>query len=92
MTDDSLPAHGPGAAPNGNFALTEFKVAIGGDSEAADRRVKLTKAAADFSQDQFPVAAAIDGKRADRLGDLAAVRKVALGGVRAGEAGPTGDG
>jgi hypothetical protein len=56
LTDESLQQKGPGASPNGNFVLTEFKVAANGQP------VKLQNAAADFSQDKWPVANAIDGK------------------------------
>jgi hypothetical protein len=62
LTDAALPNRGPGRAPNGNFVLNEFKVqaAAGGDVSKA-RPVALHKAAADFSQDGYPVASAIDG-------------------------------
>jgi hypothetical protein len=52
-----LPAVGPGRAENGNFVLTDFRVRV------ADRPVKLVRASADFSQDGYPVANAIDGKK-----------------------------
>ncbi|MBX9624324.1 MAG: DUF1553 domain-containing protein [Gemmataceae bacterium] len=55
--DDKLPANGPGNAPNGNFVLTEFAVKAGKDG------VKLGRAAADYAQDGFPVAGAVDGKK-----------------------------
>ena len=56
---------GPGRAPNGNFALNEFRVTASprnGQGEAI--AVKLRNPAADFSQDThggWPVAAALDG-------------------------------
>ena len=61
LPDNSLPAKGPGRAPNGNFVLSEFKVA----SEPADGSGKakpqpLARAIATFSQDQYPIAKAID--------------------------------
>src|SRR6185503_4589381 len=61
LDDSALPGHGPGTAFNGNFVLTEFKVraAVG---KQPDRPVKLHRASADFSQTDFPVANAIDGK------------------------------
>ena len=61
LTDPKLPAQGPGASENGNFVLTEFRVATASEP-AAQARVGLSKAAADFAQDQFPVANAIDGR------------------------------
>ena len=49
LSDDSLPAKGPGTAPNGNFVLTEFKVTlVSGDGKELD--LKLDKAVADHSQ------------------------------------------
>ena len=60
LPDASLPAQGPGRVAHGNFVLSEFKVAAAsgaGDSQP----VELAAANADFSQDQWPVAAAIDG-------------------------------
>lgn len=59
LADDRLPAHGPGAAPNGNFVLSEFKVTAALGSQPA-QAVALRRATADFSQNGFPVAAAID--------------------------------
>jgi hypothetical protein len=56
LTDDAFKEKGPGTSGNGNFVLTEFKLAADGQP------VKLRNAAADFSQDKFPVANAIDGK------------------------------
>jgi len=58
LTDDSLPAHGPGRAVDGNFALTDLKVRIENGPE-----IRLASAAADFSQTSYggwPVEAAID--------------------------------
>jgi hypothetical protein len=61
LSDPSLPAQGPGRAPNGNFVLNEFKVAAAqkGD-QSKPKAVALQKAVADFSQDGFGVAGAID--------------------------------
>jgi hypothetical protein len=56
LDDDAFPARGPGTSPNGNFVLTEFRVTADG------KPVKLQNASADFSQDGYPVAGAIDGK------------------------------
>ncbi len=65
LPDASLPAHGPGRAVNGNFALTEFCVTAAPQGRQAEAvPVAIQKAVADFSQvtyDGWPVAAAIDG-------------------------------
>lgn len=63
LTDDRLPAHGPGAAPNGNFVLSEFKMAAAIGAQPA-QAVAFRRASADFSQNDFPVAAAIDNNPA----------------------------
>jgi hypothetical protein len=62
LPDPSLPAQGPGRAPNGNFVLNELKVtaAPAGDATKA-KPVALHNAKADFSQDNWAVAGAIDG-------------------------------
>jgi hypothetical protein len=62
LTDPSLPAMGPGRAPNGNFVLSEFRVAAGPQNgQAPAKPVVLHRALADFSQSNFAVAGAIDG-------------------------------
>jgi hypothetical protein len=65
LADKSLPANGPGRAPNGNFVLNEFKINFVkiGDQEKP-KPVKLIKPQATFSQDQFAVANAIDNNLA----------------------------
>jgi len=60
LADDALPAKGPGTASNGNFVLTEIKVAALVDGK--EQPVKLTRAVADHSQSSFAIADAIDGK------------------------------
>ncbi|MFM7152242.1 MAG: DUF1553 domain-containing protein, partial [Gemmataceae bacterium] len=61
LPDKSLPAMGPGRAPNGNLVLNEVKVTAEeiGKTEKP-RPVGLTNAQASFSQDGFPVTNAID--------------------------------
>jgi WD40 repeat protein len=62
LPDDRLPSRGPGRAADGNFVLTEFEVQAAPKADPAQAKpVKLQNALADFSQDGFPVAAAIDG-------------------------------
>jgi Protein of unknown function (DUF1553)/Protein of unknown function (DUF1549) len=65
MPDKTLGSQGPGRAPNGNFVLNEFKLEFlkQGDKDKA-KTVKLIRAQADFSQDAFPVANAVDGNPA----------------------------
>lgn len=57
LPDGSLGAKGPGRAHNGNFVLTDVRVLVGGKLQ------RLKQATADFSQKDYPVTAAIDGKR-----------------------------
>jgi hypothetical protein len=65
LTDKSLPANGPGRAPNGNFVLHEFKVTVTGpEQDAKPKPVALVNAQATFSQDQFAIGGAIDGNAA----------------------------
>ncbi len=62
LTDDSLPKKGPGRAKNGNFVLNEFEVrSAPRATPGTAQKVALQNARADFSQDKFDVAAAIDG-------------------------------
>jgi hypothetical protein len=62
ISDPSLPAKGPGRAPNGNFVVSELKVSVAPQSDAAQvKPLVLENASADFSQDSYPVAGAIDG-------------------------------
>jgi hypothetical protein len=61
LTDDSLPKRGPGLAANGNFVLTDFKVARRTLAEPDIHiPVKIVAATADHSQPKFPVEEAID--------------------------------
>jgi hypothetical protein len=58
----SLPARGPGRANNGNFVLNEFTLTAGPKANPqAAKPVALRNAIADFSQNGFAVAGAIDG-------------------------------
>jgi hypothetical protein len=62
LPDDSLPGKGPGRAPNGNFVLNKIKLEAKPDGAADAKPAGLTlqNAQADFSQDQWAVAGAID--------------------------------
>jgi hypothetical protein len=65
LSDASLPAGGPGRAMNGNFVLSELKVSAAPKSDPAKTApVSLQNPSADFSQESWPVAAAIDGNDA----------------------------
>ncbi|MBT6155565.1 MAG: DUF1553 domain-containing protein [Planctomycetaceae bacterium] len=62
LTNSGLPKNGPGLADNGNFVLTEFSATVTAmqASGAATEPLKFSKTAADWSQDGFPAAHAID--------------------------------
>jgi hypothetical protein len=62
LTDPQLPSSGPGRTPHGNFVLSELTVQTSAGATEPAQPVKLSAAMADFSQDGFPVAAAIDGQ------------------------------
>ena len=60
LPDGSFPERGPGRAENGNFVLSEVRLC----SREGDtlRQVELSHATASFSQEGWPVLAAIDGR------------------------------
>jgi hypothetical protein len=65
LPDPSLPAQGPGRAPNGNYVLNEFKLTqLPAGDTGKPKGVKLQNAVADFSQDGWAVAGAIDNNPA----------------------------
>ncbi len=62
LIDDKLPSKGPGRTPHGNFVLSEITASIAlRDTPNDAQSLKFAHASADFSQDQFAVAQAIDG-------------------------------
>jgi hypothetical protein len=62
LTDDSLPHKGPGRQDNGNLHLSEFRVqAAARGSPGAKQPLALAAARADFDQDGWTAAKAIDG-------------------------------
>ena len=63
INDPAFAAGGPGASNNGNFVLTEFKLSAAVGAAAA-ANVELHQASADFSQEGYAVAGAIDGNQA----------------------------
>jgi len=61
LADPSLPRGGPGRAPNGNFALTDFQVtAQGREKDAKPIKLGLKNPRATFEQPKFPIAGALD--------------------------------
>ncbi len=69
LTDPSLPRTGPGRAPDGNFVLTEFQLSAAPKATPDQAKpVPLRGATADFSQGDFDVAKAVDGKLDDQRG------------------------
>ena len=64
LKDKRLPKGGPGRADgDGNFVLTELEVFWApADKPDEGKKLKLANAKADFSQNQYPVASAIDGR------------------------------
>jgi hypothetical protein len=63
MTDDSLPGHGPGGSPSGNYVLTGFRVLAAREGQSP-QPVTLINPTADFAQGRFPIADAIDSNPA----------------------------
>ncbi len=62
LIDDKLPSKGPGQTPHGNFVLSEITASIvTRDVPGEVQSLKFSHASADFSQDKFDVAQAIDG-------------------------------
>jgi hypothetical protein len=68
LHDDSLPAHGPGRAPDGNFVLSQLALTTDAGANAAPVPVEFAAALADFSQQNFPVAAALQKQVNNRTG------------------------
>lgn len=60
LPDPGLPANGPGRSSNGNLVMTNARVKLAAAEGTAATDLKIQKATADFSQDTFPVANAID--------------------------------
>ncbi|MEW6305820.1 MAG: DUF1549 and DUF1553 domain-containing protein [Verrucomicrobiota bacterium] len=60
LTDDSLPKKGPGRAVNGNLHLTEFRALAATGASGDFQPVALQSPSADFNQDGWDIAKAID--------------------------------
>ena len=70
MADPSLPGGGPGLSPDhGNLVLSELELEIAPQSDPESwRPVAIASAIADFEQNGFPVALAVDGQKDDQRG------------------------
>jgi hypothetical protein len=62
LTDDTLPKKGPGRQDNGNLHLSEFRVEAASLDAGANQPVPLQNPSADFNQQSWTIAHAIDGK------------------------------
>jgi len=62
LPDENLPRFGPGRSSDGNFVLSEFELKWGEGTNKPDTAAKFVDARADFSQTDYPVTQAIDGK------------------------------
>ena len=69
LSHRSLPENGPGRAVNGNFVLSEVEVSVSpAEASGVAVSLELHDAASDFSQAEFSVVSAINGKTDDSLG------------------------
>jgi WD40 repeat protein/mono/diheme cytochrome c family protein len=62
LPDDRLPQFGPGRNDDGNFVLSELELSWAAGTNSPDTTAKFSDARADFSQKDFSVSQAIDGK------------------------------
>ncbi|HUY89560.1 MAG TPA: PSD1 and planctomycete cytochrome C domain-containing protein [Pirellulales bacterium] len=63
LADERLPQHGPGRQDNGNLHLSEFKLQAAPPADlTAARDIALESPTADFNQDGWTIAMAIDGQ------------------------------
>jgi hypothetical protein len=62
LPDPGHPAKGPGRVKHGNFVLNELTVRADAMDGSEPRLLSLQNARADFAQDKFDVAGAVDGK------------------------------
>ena len=74
LSDETMPHGGPGRADNGNLHLSEVRVTIRPKGATGpETPVRLKAAAADFNQDGWGIARAIDGNPATAWGIFPAV-------------------
>ena len=62
LPDGRLPRFGPGRNDDGNFVLSEIELSWASGTNAPDQAAQFADAKADYSQSDFPVSQAIDGK------------------------------
>jgi hypothetical protein len=62
VPDEKLPQYGPGRHSDGNFVLSELELKWAAGTNAPDMAAKFADARADYSQSDFAVKQAIDGK------------------------------
>jgi len=62
LPDQTLPSFGPGRHGDGNFVLSELELEWAAGTNAPDKPAKFSDARADFSQNDYSVKEAIDGK------------------------------
>jgi len=74
LTDDSLPKKGPGRQENGNFHLTDLRV-LAVRSDTSTQEIPIANASADYNQDGWGIAGAIDDDPATGWGIFPAVGK-----------------
>ena len=64
LTHESLPHRGAGRAFNSNFVLSEFELEIVRPNKKVEvQRIKFKRATADYSQNNYNIAASIDGNK-----------------------------
>jgi hypothetical protein len=69
LADEKLPAKGPGLAKDGNFVLTQLEVKAAPKAKPKEtQKLTLQKAVADFTQQNFNVALALNGDPNSRNG------------------------
>jgi hypothetical protein len=73
LADESLPKSGPGRADNGNLTLSEFEATLTDAGASAPVKLKFARATADFNQQGWAVAAALDGNLSTGWGIYPAV-------------------
>lgn len=62
LADSNLPSQGPGRTPHGNFVVTELTASVQAAEAAEVQPVAFASAEADFAQDGYPAAHALDRK------------------------------
>ncbi|MEX2217108.1 MAG: DUF1549 domain-containing protein, partial [Phycisphaeraceae bacterium] len=77
LTDDRLPGKGPGRSAKGNFVVSEFELQVAPKARPNPfAKAAFASALADFSQANYDVKSAIDGKAPDQANGWATSPKV----------------